>query len=123
MPYVPAKTSRYLLSPNRFGASAASAVFHERRHGEEVLRNDAVRGSVSENKFNSSNHYIRAPSREEGKFGKQAVAPDLNLPTAMKRNITSRCSRDRRDSQVMKPPTELVAKKPNFRLWCMGQTA
>ena len=111
------------LNPSRQDLSQdshqASAVYHVKRHGEEILRNDAVSErhlGWSERQGLPSNHYVQAPEREEGKYSPKEKDEGVNeFPTAIKRNITSRKSRDRREDQICRQPQELLAKKPRER--------
>jgi hypothetical protein len=104
------ESSRRLSVPHTSEGYSATAVHFGKRHGEKI-REQSVKSERrlpgkerSPVEANFSNHYLQASSqREEGKF----IYDD--------RNITSRTSRDRRDDQEMRQPSELTSKRAKDR--------
>jgi hypothetical protein len=77
----------------------------------------AVQLGSSPGETKSSRNDMHESSQvEEGRISSQGGSQVLkDLPTVAKRNITSQRSRDRRDGQAMKQPSELTAKRTKDR--------
>jgi hypothetical protein len=85
-------------------------------------RNDAVNGSLIDKEaargfgFESYSDHQPQASTQQGMSSSSGEITDLKeLPTAVKRNITSRKSRDKRDVQPMRQPSELTSKRSRDR--------